>query len=75
MRPAASASRRRQVAVVGDERLAVARSACSTTGWRPPSITKASERVDLGPHVVALDRELGQRAATVEHRQRLGAPP
>ena len=44
-------------------------SACSTTGWRPASIGKAERGVDLGPHVVVVDRELGQRGRDVEHRK------
>ena len=48
-------------------------SACSTTGWRPPSITKLDECIDLGPHIVALGRQHSQRGRYVEHRQRLRA--
>ena len=67
MRPACLAGRRRQVAVVGDERARRrAPSACSTTGWRPPSMTKSSAGVDLGPHVVALDRKRRERRRDVE---------
>ena len=72
MRPASRSRRRREVAIVGDERPAVGASACSTTGWRPPSITKSSEPSISRPHVVALDRERRQRGGDVEHRQRLG---
>ena len=52
-----------QHAIVLDEGagLAPPSSACSTTGWRPPRISKASLVVDDGPHVALDARKLGQR--------------
>ena len=48
-------------------------SACSTTGWRPPSMTKARLSSTSRPHVVALDRKLRERARHIEPGQRLRA--
>ena len=75
MRPAApclAARGRREIAIVGDERPAIGRSACSTTGWRPPSMAKIERAVDLRTHVIALDREHRERRGDVEHGKRLG---
>ena len=46
-------------------------SACSTTGCRPPSIGKAERAIDLGPHVIVVDREFCQRGRDVEQRERM----
>ena len=56
-----------EVAVVGDEGLAVrAASAASTTGWRPASTAKAGLSSITGPHVAGLCGELGERRGDVE---------
>ena len=44
----------------------------STTGWRPSSISRRSDVVDLGPHVAGDVRHLGQRGQRVEPRHQLG---
>ena len=48
------------------------RSACSTTGWRPPSIAKASESVDHRPAIVLGLGEHGEAGGDIEHGERLG---
>jgi hypothetical protein len=72
MRPAFVAPGGAEVAVVGDEGAASRRSACSTTGWRPPSTAKASARRPPGRHIVAR-RQRGERRRDVERGERLGA--
>ena len=77
MRPArATASlarergREREVAIVGDERPAVGEQRLLHHRM-PAALDDEVERaVDLGPHVVPLDRELRQRRRHVERRQR-----
>ena len=72
--PDAARARRRRAGGERSQSLATngppsAASACSTTGWRPPSMAKASACVDLGPHVVALGRERRERRRDVERRR------
>ena len=46
------------------------RSACSTTGWRPPTISKAVLVVEDGPRIVLARRHLGEARLAVELGQR-----
>ena len=49
-----------------------ARSAASTTGWRPPSTSKQAASSNVGRRPAALGRALGQRRGDVEPGERVG---
>ena len=74
MRPA-SARRRRQVAIVGDEGPPRARSACFDHRMAAAADDESEAVIDLRAHVIALDRELGQRRRDVDDGQRVGGAP
>ena len=71
MRPGARARGRRQVAVVRDERPAVLLQRLLDHRMAPALDDEIERAVDLGAHVVALDRERGERRRDIEHAERL----
>ncbi len=72
MRPSVALRRGREIAIVGDERSAVAGERLLHHRMAAALDHEIERAVDLRPHVVALDRELSQGGGDVEHRQRLG---
>ena len=62
---------RREVAGIGDERLAVALQRLFDHGMPAALDGKAERAIDLGPHVIVVDRELCQRGRDIEQRKRM----
>ena len=58
---------RREIAGIGDERLAVALQRLLDHGMAAALHGKAERLIDIGPHVVVVDRELCQRGCDIEH--------
>ena len=47
-------------------------NACSTAGWRPPSMRKQRLSSHMRPHIILHARQLGQRGRAIERGQRGG---
>ena len=71
MRPAASALRRRKIAVIGDERRSVLGQRLLDHGMAPAGDDENAARIDLRPHIAALDRERREACSDVHGRERL----
>ena len=65
--------RRREVAIIGDERRAVARQRLLDHRMAAAVDGERETAVDLRAHVVALGGKMGERARHIEPRQRFGA--
>ncbi len=67
MRPAAA-----EIAIVGDERAAVVRERRFDHRMTAALDDEVETGIDLRPHIIALDRECGQRGGDIDHGKRFG---
>ncbi len=67
--------RRREIAGIGDEGLAVALQRLLDHRMPAALDRKAERAVDVGPYIIVVNRKFGQRGRDVEHRERMRGGP